>query len=272
MLLTHINGFIFDTYGVLFDTAKPTTDACEKRFPGMGHKIAKSWFKRSLKFSWLASLTNQDADLWEVIIRALESTLKKFNRQYSDADLQELGKSMLDLELFADAIPVLKKLKEHGKTSIILSDASLLMLQRLLKKGDLSNWLCKEHPAVSAQEMNFFKPHQSTYAAAAAALGMDRSQIAFVTGSPWDAAGARAAGFEHVFLLWRHPSHVQSDFFGKALEATYRVESMHQMLEMLMMPDLCAKALLSEPSSSRGKYAPIQVESSYMQPHQHTSI
>jgi len=277
MLLNKVHGFIFEAYAVLFDTANATTSSCEKKFPEKGHLIAKSWFKRTLKYCWLTSLMQQEADLWDVIIRSLRVTLTKFHLQATDADIQEMAQSFLDLDLYEDALPVLTKLKQLGKTSLILSDGTPSMLNHLVQKGNLKEVLNEGRPSVSAQEINFFKPHTNMYAAATATLGLDMSQVAYVTGSEWDAAGARSAGFSHVFLLCRLPAqHFHPDEFGKELTPTYKIEALNQMLEILMGPDTAAhtlpKSSSHQPSIQRGKYATIQVESSFHQPHQHSTV
>jgi HAD superfamily hydrolase (TIGR01509 family) len=64
------------------------------------------------------------------------------------------------------------------------------------------------HPAFthSAEEAGWFKPEPAIYRAACRRIGLDPAHTAFVAGSPYDAAGARAAGLQ-AWLVVRRPDH-----------------------------------------------------------------
>ena len=59
---------------------------------------------------------------------------------------------------------------------------------------------------MSAEEAGWFKPEPAIYAAACGRIGLDPARTMFVAGSPYDAAGARAAGL-HAWLVVRRPDH-----------------------------------------------------------------
>jgi len=59
---------------------------------------------------------------------------------------------------------------------------------------------------LSAEEAGWFKPESAIYRAACDRLGLDPARTIFVAGSPYDAAGARAAGLQ-VWLILRRPDH-----------------------------------------------------------------
>ena len=56
---------------------------------------------------------------------------------------------------------------------------------------------------LSAEEAGWFKPEPAIYRAACERLGPDPARIIFVAGSPYDAAGARAAGMRAMLVLRR---------------------------------------------------------------------
>ena len=57
---------------------------------------------------------------------------------------------------------------------------------------------------MSAEEAGWFKPEPAVYRAACQRLGLDPAQVVFVAGSPYDAAGAQAAGLP-AWLVLRRP-------------------------------------------------------------------
>jgi 2-haloalkanoic acid dehalogenase type II len=59
---------------------------------------------------------------------------------------------------------------------------------------------------ISAEEAGWFKPDPATYRAACERLGTDPAVTAFVAGSPYDAAGAQAAGLQ-AWLILRRSDH-----------------------------------------------------------------
>lgn len=59
---------------------------------------------------------------------------------------------------------------------------------------------------MSAEEAGWFKPEPAIYEAACRRIGLDPAQTMLVAGSPYDAAGARAAGL-HAWLVARRPDH-----------------------------------------------------------------
>jgi 2-haloacid dehalogenase len=59
---------------------------------------------------------------------------------------------------------------------------------------------------MSAEDAGWFKPAPEIYRAACEKLGLEPERTMFVAGSPYDAAGARAAGLQ-PWLVLRRPDH-----------------------------------------------------------------
>jgi len=65
---------------------------------------------------------------------------------------------------------------------------------------------------MSAQEAGWYKPEPAIYRAACRKLGTAPEATMFVAGTPYDAAGARAAGL-HAWLVLRRPDHHAPDAY-----------------------------------------------------------
>ncbi len=63
---------------------------------------------------------------------------------------------------------------------------------------------------LSAEEAGRYKPHPTIYRDACRRLGTDAGATMFVAGSPYDAAGARAAGLRTTLVV-RRPEHHADD-------------------------------------------------------------
>jgi len=63
---------------------------------------------------------------------------------------------------------------------------------------------------LSAEEAGRYKPHPAVYREACRRLGTDPAATMFVAGSPYDAAGARAAGLRSTLVV-RRPDHHADD-------------------------------------------------------------
>ena len=75
---------------------------------------------------------------------------------------------------------------------------------------------------MSAEEAGWFKPEAAIYAAACGRIGLDPAQTMFVAGSPYDAAGARAAGLQ-AWLVVRRLDHSPGEANIQAAESLVEI-------------------------------------------------
>jgi 2-haloacid dehalogenase len=71
------------------------------------------------------------------------------------------------------------------------------MLEAVVGHNGLGEHL---HAVISVDEVRTFKPHPAVYALGPARLGLARETIGFVSSNGWDVAGAKAFGFQTVWV------------------------------------------------------------------------
>jgi len=167
-MLEHIEGYVFEAYGTLFDSAGKTTSTCESIYPGKGRDIAKIWYEKTLEYTWTCSLMERKADFNDVISRALETSLRTLGLNLNFEDFGKILNSFMELEAYPDANETLMELNRLNKPFTIISDGSHKMLFHLINKTKLSqlNEEVKEGMVISAEELGVFKPNKAVYQAA----------------------------------------------------------------------------------------------------------
>jgi 2-haloacid dehalogenase len=187
--------FVFDAYGTLLDFA----DAVRVAGTGLGAKAAPLvdlWRQKQIGYTWHRSLTGQHADFETVTRQALEWSL-------ADLGIKEAGIAVRlmaaydTLAAFDDATPALSALRVGGRATAVLSNGTPRMLAAAFDAAGLTPLL---DPILSIESAGIFKPHPATYRLACTALAAEPGEIAFVSGNPWDCAGAAIFGFRVIWL------------------------------------------------------------------------
>jgi 2-haloacid dehalogenase len=96
----------------------------------------------------------------------------------------------LTLDAFPEVPAVLKRLKQAGLQTAILSNGSPKMLDAVVKSANLVGLI---DAVLSVEEVGVYKPHPKVYQLAAA------SAIAFQSSNAWDAYAASAFGMQVVW-------------------------------------------------------------------------
>ena len=125
---------------------------------------------------------------------------------------------------FADTLSVLKRLKERGVATAILSNGSREMLATVVESNGLKPYLDK---IVTVEDVRLFKTTPQSYQLLVDAFAVQKEEILFVSSNAWDAVGAKWFGFD-VFWVNRlgHPYEEigeKPDFEGTALSQVLEV-------------------------------------------------
>ncbi len=192
--LANIRACVFDAYGTIFDFASAAARCTD--IPGGRHaELTSLWREKQLQYTWLRSLQDRYADFWHVTSEALDFTLDSLG-----IAVPGLRDRLMDLYLTLSAFPevhdTLRRLKQAGFTTAILSNGSPAMLDSAVRAAGL-------HPLVdavlSADAVQVFKTDSRVYDYALQQLGMRADQILFQYPNDWDAYAASAFGMRVVW-------------------------------------------------------------------------
>ena len=187
--MSPIRGYVFDAYGTLFDvhsvieagraiTADPAT-------------LSAAWRQKQLEYTWLRALMGAYVDFWEVTEAALRHTLRRLGLTPSAAQVRRLMDAYLSLACFPEVPAALERLA--GRPRAVLSNGSPTMLAAAVASSGLARYL--DH-VISVDAVRTYKPSPLVYALGPGALGIPAGELLFVSSNGWDAAGAKAFGYQ----------------------------------------------------------------------------
>jgi 2-haloacid dehalogenase len=192
--LTGVKACVFDAYGTLFDFAS-AAKACRDVLGENAERLTALWRDKQLQYTWLRAVQGRHADFWQVTGDALDFTLETLG--IADAGLrQRLMNLYLTLAVFPEVPDVLRRLKQAGMRTAILSNGSPAMLDAVVKGARLDDLL---DAVLSVEEAGVYKPHPKVYQLAVERLGVPASSIAFQSSNAWDAHAASAFGMQVVW-------------------------------------------------------------------------
>lgn len=192
--LTGIRACVFDAYGTIFDFAAAAS-RCTDIPDDKRVALTNLWRDKQLQYTWLRSLQGRYADFWQVTGEALDFTLDSLG-----IATPALRNRLMDLYLTLSAFPevpdTLRRLKEAGFVTAILSNGSPAMLDAAVRGAGLHNML---DAVLSADAVQIFKTHPRVYDYALHQLGVRTDQVSFQSSNAWDAYAASAYGMRVVW-------------------------------------------------------------------------
>lgn len=131
--LEGVRACIFDANGTLFDY----TSAASRYRDVLGEKfdqVNTLWREKQLQYSWLRAIQGRHADFWQVTGEALDFVLDSTG--IADRIVRDrLMALYLKLEAFPEVPGMLKRLKEAGFKTAILSNGSPEMLDAAVQNA-----------------------------------------------------------------------------------------------------------------------------------------
>ena len=200
-----VRALVFDAYGTLFDVQSIGT-ACEWLFPGRGADLSRLWRTKQLEYTWLRSLMGRYTEFEAITRDALGIACRTLGLELTQSDAILLMEGYRQLQLFPEVKDALAAL--HGRKLAILSNGSPAMLNALVEHAGMFKLF---HAVISVDELKMFKPHPSVYGLATQYLGVNASEIGFVSSNFWDVSGASSFGFR---TFWINRNNSQPDALG----------------------------------------------------------
>ena len=199
----------FDAYGTLFDVYSVGALANEL-FPGRGQELSLMWRDRQIEYTRLVSMSDPNPKgsqyylpFWELTMRSLRYVCKRMGLELTPQGEKRLMKQYARLTSFEDSLSVLKKIKERGIATAILSNGSREMLSTVVESNGLKPYLDK---VVTVEDIRLFKTAPQAYELLLTTFPIKKEEVLFVSSNAWDALAARWFGYD-VFWVNRlnHP-------------------------------------------------------------------
>jgi 2-haloacid dehalogenase len=198
---------LFDAYGTLFDVHSVLVSA--------GHGIAGDlqalsdlWRRRQLERTWLLSLMERYEDFSRVTESALRASVRELSLEVSEGQIERLLDAYLSPDSFSEVRAALEGLE--GIPLAILSNGTPRMIKAAVSHNRLTPFF---QEIISVDRVKTYKPSPRVYALGPAALNLPAAGILFVSSNAWDAAGAKAFGYQ---VCWCNRSGVVADNLGFA--------------------------------------------------------
>ena len=192
--LPGIRACVFDAYGTLFDYASAAAGCRE----ALGERLAPLttlWRDKQLQYTWLRALQGRHADFWQVTGDALDFALETLG--LDDPPLRtRLMELYLSLDVFPEVPAMLQRLKAAGLKTAILSNGSPQMLDAMVKKAGIAEFL---DVVLSVELVGVYKPNPKVYQLAVDRLAIPAGAISFQSSNAWDAYAASAFGMRVVW-------------------------------------------------------------------------
>jgi 2-haloacid dehalogenase len=207
---------VFDAYGTLFDVYAIGALA-ETLYPGQGAALSVLWRDKQIEYTRLISLSDPSAQgskhylsFWEITRLSLRYALARLGLQHTQANEDALMAQYAELTAFPENLDVLKRLRERGIATAILSNGSPDMLESAVRSAGMTGLL---DAVLSVDGVRQFKTTPSSYQLVLAHFKLPAEEVLFVSSNAWDALGATWFGFT---TLWVNRQGLPPETLGPA--------------------------------------------------------
>ena len=213
----------FDSYSTLVDV-----DAAEKaladRVPEP-EPVSRLWRARSLEYTFVANFVDAYQPFYEMNRDALQYALDFHGVDVQPGERDEILAVYHELDVFDDVRAGIERLRDAGYDCYVVSNGDPEMLSSMIDHAGIEDVI---EDAISADEVETFKPDAELYRHAAARTGTPIDGIAHVTAAWFDVMGAKHAGAQGVWV-----DRKASPWDAVAGSPDLTVESFHELADAL---------------------------------------
>ncbi len=191
-----VRACVFDAYGTLFDVHSAVRRHAEFAGPD-ADALSVTWRNKQLEYTWVRSLMGRYVDFWRCTTDALDFALSSHGLHMQETLREQLLEAYRTLSPYPEVRDILQALQSAGVKTAILSNGTIDMLQAGVRSAGLGDIPLS---LISVEPLGIYKPVPSVYQLAIDALGVDAGNISFQSSNAWDVAGARAFGFQTVWI------------------------------------------------------------------------
>jgi len=193
--MNKIKACIFDAYGTLFDV----NAACRELSKEVGdnwEKLASLWRLRQVEYTWLRNSMDEYIDFWQITSDALDYAMETLGIENDDLR-EELLNLYLKLEAYPEVNDILKKLKQRGLKTGILSNGSMKMLNSAVDNANIREYLDE---ILSVEDCKIYKPSSKVYDLVKIKMQISKENVLFFSSNAWDMHAASNYGFKTIWV------------------------------------------------------------------------
>ena len=213
----------FDSYSTLVDVEAAEAALADR--VADPEPVSRLWRSRSLAYTFVANAVDAYQPFYEMNRDALTYALEAHGADVSTAERDEILAVYHELEVFDDVRSGIERLIEGGYDAYVLSNGNPAMLDSMVEHAGIGDLV---DDAISADEVETFKPAAELYRHGAARTGTPIDEIVHVTAGWVDVMGAAHAGMQAVRLDRKGTP--WEPFDG---EPDRTVESIHELADAL---------------------------------------
>ncbi|KAJ3955951.1 hypothetical protein N0V92_007498 [Colletotrichum tropicale] len=196
----------FDLYGTLLSTESIATELAQLYGEESAKELAAQWRRYQLEYTWRINSMGMYRSFSELTRAALKHAVAEKKLALSKEDEERLMDAYNGLQTFPEIKDVLE-IVENAPTidAYVFSNGTDDMVGTSMKTSpDLSRMSHVFGPTrlITVEEVQCFKPSPKTYEHFARKVGMSdqKSAIWLISSNPFDALGARAAGWKSAWI------------------------------------------------------------------------
>lgn len=193
--MNKIKACVFDAYGTLFDV----NAACRELSKEVGdnwEKLASLWRLRQVEYTWLRNSMDEYIDFWKITSDALDYAMETLGIENNELR-EELLNLYLKLEAYPEVNDLLKKLKQKGFKTGILSNGSMKMLNSAVNNANIREYLDE---ILSVEDCKIYKPSSKVYDLVKIKMQISKENVLFFSSNAWDMHAASNYGFKTIWV------------------------------------------------------------------------